>query len=208
MLASLSMPEEIILLTGDVEGPHFRVILESHNPALVVVHAQTRDELEVACLRLTAGGGARRLISFSTSVIVPAAVLEALDLPAYNFYPGSPEYPGSHAASFAIYDRAWRFGATAHLMEEKVDCGPIVAAEWFVMPEKARFLDLEIKTYELLLKLFADLAPHFATSDDALPEIDAKWSGVKHTRAEFEAMKVLEADMEEAEINLRYLAFG
>lgn len=67
------MPEEIILLTGDVEGPHFRVILESHNPALVVVHAQTRDELEAACLRPTISGGARRLISFSTSVIVPAA---------------------------------------------------------------------------------------------------------------------------------------
>ncbi len=202
------MPEEIILLTGDVEGPHFRVILESHNPALVVVHAQTRDELEAACLRPTTGGGARRLISFSTSVIVPAAVLEALGLPAYNFHPGSPEYPGSHAASFAIYDGAGRFGATAHLMEEKVDCGPIVAAEWFVVPEKARFLDLEIKTYELLLKIFADLVPHLATSDNPLPAIDAQWSGTKHTNAEFFSMKELKPDMDEAEINLRFRAFG
>ena len=202
------MPEEVILLTGEVEGPHFRAMLTSLNPGLTVVHTQTREELEAACLKPPPGGGGRRLIAFSTSVIVPAAVLDGLSMTAYNFHPGPPTYPGSHAASFAIYDGAEHFGATAHVMEEKVDCGPIVAAEWFVMPEKARFLDLEIKTYELLLKLFADLAPHFATSDDALPEIDAKWSGVKHTKAEFEAMKVLEADMEEAEINRRYLAFG
>jgi hypothetical protein len=52
------------------------------------------------------------------------------------------------------------------------------------------------------------MAPHFASSDDPLPVIDAQWSGARHTKAEFEAMKVLEADMDEAEINLRYRAFG
>ena len=208
MLASLPMPEEIILLTGDVEGPHFRVILESHNPALVVVHAQTRDELEAACLRPTIGGGARRLISFSTSVIVPAALLEALDLPTYNFHPGSPEYPGSHAASFAIYDGAGKFGATAHLMKEKVDCGPIVAVEWFDMAPDTRFMDLELQTYETLLKMFADQAAHLATSDEPLAILDAQWSGRKHTRAEFQAMKELQPDMDEDEIKLRFRAFG
>ena len=56
--------------------------------------------------------------------------------------------------------------------------------------------------------MFADRVAHLAASDDPLPVIDAQWSGVKHSRAEFEAMKVLEADMAEAEINLRYRAFG
>ena len=36
-----------------------------------------------------------------------------------------------------------------------------------------------------------------------LPVIDAQWSGKKHTDAEFEAMKELEAD-----ITLRFRAFG
>jgi len=152
--------------------------------------------------------GVRRLIAFSTSVIVPKAILDGLEIPAYNFHPGPPTYPGSHAASFALYDGVEHFGATAHVMEEKVDCGPIVAAEWFVVPEKARFLDLEIKTYELLLKIFADLVPHLATSDKPLPAIDAQWSGSKHTNAEFEAVKELKPDMDEAEINLRFRAFG
>ena len=56
--------------------------------------------------------------------------------------------------------------------------------------------------------MFADRVPHLAASDDPLPVIDAQWSGKKHTDAEFEAMKELEADMDEAEINLRYRAFG
>jgi len=202
------MLEEVVILTGDVEGPHFRVMLESCNPHLVFVHVQTLEELIAAFQRPPAGGGARRLIAFSTSVIVPSSILDGLAIPAYNFHPGPPTYPGSHAASFALYNGAEHFGATAHVMEEKVDCGAIVAAEWFVVPEKARFLDLEIKTYELLLQMFADLVPHLATSDKPLAVLDAQWSGKKHTNAEFEAMKEIKVDMEEAEISLRFRAFG
>jgi methionyl-tRNA formyltransferase len=202
------MLEEVVILTGEVEGPHFHVMLESCNPGLVIVHVETPEDLLAAFSQPPAGGGVRRLIAFSTPVIVPKAILDGLQTPAYNFHPGPPTYPGSHAASFALYDGAEHFGATAHVMEAKVDCGPIVAAEWFVIPEKSRFLDLEIKTYELLLKIFADLVPHLATSDKPLPVIDAQWSGKKHTNAEFEAMKELKADMDEAEINLRFRAFG
>jgi hypothetical protein len=169
-----AMPEEVVLLTGEVEGPHFRAMLESCNPNLVIVHAETLEQLEAAFLRPPAGGGSRRLIAFSTSVIVSKTILDTLQVPAYNFHPGPPTYPGSHAASFAIYDGAEHFGATVHVMEEKVDCGPIVAAEWFVVPEGARFMDLELKTYELLLKMFADRVSHLAASDDPLPVIDAQ----------------------------------
>ena len=76
------MPEEIILLTGEVEGPHFHAILESCNPDLTVVHAETDEQLEAACLKPPPGGGIRRLIAFSTAVIVPAAVLQELPGPA------------------------------------------------------------------------------------------------------------------------------
>ena len=64
-------------------------------------------------------------------------------------------------------------------------------------------MDLKLKTYELLLKMFTDRVPHLADSDDPLPVIDAQWSGKKYTDAEFEAMKELKAD-----ITLRFRAFG
>ena len=93
-------------------------------------------------------------------------------------------------------------------MEEKVDCGPIVAVEWFNIAPDTRFMDLELQTYETLLKMFADLAAHLATSDEPLAVLDAQWSGRKHTRAEFQAMKELQPDMDEDEIKLRFRAFG
>ena len=93
-------------------------------------------------------------------------------------------------------------------MEVKFDCCPIVAVEWFDVSPDTRFIDLELQTYETLLKMFADLAAHLATSDEPLAVLDAQWSGRKHTRAEFQAMKELQPDMEEDEIRLRYRAFG
>tara|TARA_Y100000739_G_C20450835_1_gene392165 strand:- start:166 stop:771 length:606 start_codon:yes stop_codon:yes gene_type:complete len=201
------MPEEVILLTGEVEGPHFQAMLESLNPRLKVTHVQNCDELERACLRSTPKGG-RRLIAFSTSVIVPKDILNGLSMEAYNFHSGPPTYPGSHSASFAIYEGAKYFGGTVHVIEEKVDCGPIVAFDRLLIKENIRFMELELETYELLLNIFANLAPHFATSNAPLPVIDIHWSGPKHTNAEFETMKVIEADMDEAEIRLRFRAFG
>jgi methionyl-tRNA formyltransferase len=201
------MPEEVVLLTGEVEGPHFQAMLKSLNPRLKIIHAQTSGELELACLSPAPKGG-RRLIAFSTSVIVSKAILNGLSMEAYNFHPGPPTYPGSHSASFAIYEGAKHFGGTVHVMEEEIDCGPIVAAEKLLVQKNIRFMELELETYELLLKIFANLAPHFATSNEPLPVIDTYWSGLKHTNSEFETMKVLEADMDESEIRLRFRAFG
>ena len=208
MIAFAPMPEEIVLLTGEVEGPHFQAVLQGLNPALVVRHARTLAELEGISASPPPGRGLRRLIAFSTDVIVPKAVLDCLGAPAYNFHLGPPTYPGSRAASFAIYEGADRFGVTVHEMAASVDSGPIVAVEWFDMPAKARFLDLELMTYRVLARLFVDLAPRLANSDDPLPRINVQWSGKKHTNAEFQQMKELVADMDEAEIRLRYRAFG
>ncbi len=202
------MPEEIILLTGEVEGPHFRAMLEHANPSLRIVHAETLTALQDACLAPPPGGGMRRLIAFSTPVIVPGPILDGLGAPAYNFHPGPPTYPGSHAASFAIYEGAEKFGATAHVMDHKVDCGPIVAVEWFQMPENAKFMDLELQTYEVLLRMFSELSPRLANDDAPLEGVDEEWSGPKRTNAQFAAMEEIEADMDEAEIMLRYRAFG
>ena len=97
--------------------------------------------------------------------------------PAYNFHPGSPEYPGSCSASFAIYAGAARFAATAHEMRARVDSGPIVAVDWFDIPEGSKYIDLELMVYEKLLMLFNGLARHLATDDAPLAHIDEPWTG-------------------------------
>jgi len=68
-----------------------------------------------------------RLISFSSSNIVPAKILGLLGYGAYNFHPGPPSRPGWGAIEKAIYDQDQAFGTTLHLMNEYVDAGPIIA---------------------------------------------------------------------------------
>jgi len=200
------MPAEIVLLTGDAEAPLLADILKRHNPALTIATAFDRQMLLDVCAGDVAGG--RRLIAFCTSVIVPADVLRAVDGPAYNFHPGPPTYPGSHVASFAIYDGAEMFGATAHEMAETVDSGAIVGVDWFRVPDGLRFTDLEIKAYRVLVKLFMDLAPHLATKDQPLPHLDMGWAEPATTKKDFERMRQIDEAMSEAEIKLRFRAFG
>jgi len=203
------MPSEIVLLSGEAEAEHPPAVLAGHNPALTIVCPESKADLEAACL--DAGpppGGGRRLIAFCTGIIVPAAVLDALDGPAYNFHPGPPTYPGAHAASFAVYDGAERFGVTAHVMEKSVDSGAIVGVRWFDVPVGARYLDLEIAAYRELFHLFLELAPHLANDDRPLTPVDEAWGTRKTTNKEFESMKTITPEMDEDEIKRRWRAFG
>lgn len=202
------MPGEIVLLSGEAEAPHLAESLQRHQPDLSVVVARSREQLEEACLAPPPEAGSRRLIAYCTSVIVPPSVIEALPGPAYNFHPGPPTYPGSHAASFAIYDGAARFGVTAHVMEERVDAGPLVQVAWLDVPDGIKFMELEMMAYQAMFTLFNELAPHLAADDAPLPIIDTQWSGRKTTERDFQAMRELAPDMSEDEIRLRYRAFG
>ena len=95
---------------------------------------------------MTPADPGRRLIAFCAGIVVPADLLSDLSGPAYNFHPGSPEFPGSCSASFAIYAGAARFAATAHEMRAAVDSGPIVATSWFDVPPASKYVDLELMT--------------------------------------------------------------
>lgn len=203
------MLNEIVLLTGGVEGPHLAMVLANHNPDLSIICVETVSELETACISPeTELASARRLIAYCTNVIVPTSVLDAVMTPAYNFHPGPPTYPGAHAASFAIYEDARLFGVSAHVMERSVDSGAIVGVDWFDVPENLRFMDLELLAYGQLLNLFNRLAPWMATNEEPLPALEMVWGERKTTSADFERMKEFSADMSEEEIKLRWRAFG
>jgi methionyl-tRNA formyltransferase len=123
---ALPVFDTIILLTGPVEQSVLGALLRSHNPRLKVHPAQMAADIDALEPALLARA---RLVAFTTPVIVPPGVLDALGYGAYNFHPGPPEYPGWAPAHFAVYDRAPLFGATAHVMVERVDAGPIVGVE-------------------------------------------------------------------------------
>ena len=135
------MPSRILLLTGDIEAPHLTEFLQAHNPSLVVEWTPTASALRDAVENMTAG---TRLISMLTDVIVPADILSSLPGPSYNFHPGPPAYPGSHAAGFAIYEEATDFGVTLHEMAPNVDSGAIVEVRRFPIATDAKFTDSKL----------------------------------------------------------------
>ncbi|MBM10444.1 MAG: methionyl-tRNA formyltransferase [Magnetovibrio sp.] len=207
MVAS-NMLAEIILLTGEVEAPHLSSMLHSHNSMINIVHVDTADQLSAACEIALPHGKNRRLIAFCTRAIVPERILNNLNGPAYNFHPGPPTYPGSHPASFAIYEKARKYGVTVHEMTAQVDTGPIVAVKWFEISPKMRFADLELHAYKFLVATFSKMAKRLATNALPLPYSGDKWSGNTSTNEEFESMRKITEDMDEEEIKRRFRAFG
>jgi methionyl-tRNA formyltransferase len=195
----------IILLTG-VASQQFALteLLKAHNPALSFRCAVTAEELaaiEPEVLREA------RLLAFTTSVIVPEHILAALGHGAYNFHPGPPQYPGWAPAHFALYDGARTFGATAHVMAARVDSGPIVGVESFIIPDKISVRGLEQIAYVRLAHLFWRMSRDLACDPTPLAALEIAWCGIKSTRQMYREMCELPAGISAGELARRVRAF-
>ncbi|MEW6639371.1 MAG: formyltransferase family protein [Pseudomonadota bacterium] len=199
------MFDTIILLTGlPQQQVALGALLRAHNPQIALRGAVTLDDLlaiDPATLRRA------RLLAFTTGVIVPAHVLNALGYGAYNFHPGSPDYPGWAPAHFALYERATTFGATAHLMHAQVDCGPIIGTESFAVPDGIAVRELEQIAFVRLAYLFWRLAKELATRAAPPPVLPVAWSGRKSTKKSYRAACAIPADISAEDLALRVRAF-
>lgn len=146
------------------------------------------------------------LLSFGTSVIVPAHLLEQPGLLALNVHAASPQYPGRDPHHFAVYDGATKYGATLHFMTSKVDAGPIVDMELFDVPvdvTPASLLDQANQSaWVLLERLLKKLA-----GDKAFAPLEkANWGTRKTTRKEFLELCRVDDSMTEVEFARRLRA--
>jgi methionyl-tRNA formyltransferase len=199
------MFDTIILLTGAVEHPVLASVLCGHNPRLIVLPVFTSDDLaavEVTVLRRA------RLIAFTTDVIVPQSVLDELGYGAYNFHPGPPQYPGWAPSHFALYDQATEFGATLHVMVQRVDAGPIVDVELFTIPADISVAGLEELTYVLLAQMFRRSAKSLATCTGPLAETPIRWGEKRNSRRGYQAICDIPVDISKEELERRIKVFG
>ena len=199
------MLEHIILLTAQTEQQFaLSELLKAHNPQLRFHAALNADDL-----RAIAPDTLRRarLIAFTSGTIVAPEILDALGHGAYNFHPGPPDYPGWAPAHFALYEHARTFGATAHLMVERVDAGPIIGIETFPIPDGIGVRELEQIAFIRLAYLFWRLAKDLATRSEPLPPLPIAWSGRKSTRSDYVSACQIPADISKAELELRVRAF-
>jgi methionyl-tRNA formyltransferase len=199
------MFDTIILLTGPVEQTTLGDLLRAHNPQLTVQPVATADDfagLDAAILRRS------RLVAFSTPVIVPSDILKRLGYGAYNFHPGPPHYPGWAPAHFALYEQAAEFGATAHVMTERVDSGPIVDVALFPIPAGINVLGLEGLAYAHLAQLFWRHSKALATESEPLPERPLQWGPKKNSRRAYQAICQIPLDITKEELDHRLRVFG
>jgi methionyl-tRNA formyltransferase len=196
--------DTVILLTGAAEQTALAAALRGHNPSLSIRAAATLAELEA----LAPNFHHARLIGFVTSVVVPGHILKTLGFGAYNFHPGPPHYPGRFPAHFAIYDQAAKFGATAHVMTERVDAGPIVGVDYFSMPPRPTVERLEVLAFTRLARLFWHRAQALACDPAPLPRLPIPWSGRKSTLRSLAALCDIPMDIAKEELQRRIAAFG
>lgn len=197
------MPTEIILLCEMMDAGELTELLLQSNPRLSITHVETKDALVEHCAAAQEG---QRLVAFCTLVIVPETILNALNGNAYNFHPGPPTYPGLYPSCFAVYDGASQFGTTCHFMTANIDSGAIVGVNSSDIPSGINRLDLEAFSRQMVIRLFAQMAPALATDDDLLPELDISWSGTTTNQKDFDALCRLPSGVSEDEFNRRYRA--
>jgi methionyl-tRNA formyltransferase len=199
------MFDTIVLLTGPVEHGPLSALLRGHHPQ-ITIHTVTAADgfsaLDAAALKRA------RLLAFASPVIVPAQVLGALGFGAYNFHPGSPDYPGWAPAHFALYDGASEFGATVHVMAERVDCGPIVDTVRFKVPSDITVQGLEGLAYAHLAQLFWRLSKALATLAEPLPTQNLQWGSKKSSRRAYQAICNIPLDISKEELDRRMRVFG
>ncbi len=116
-----------------------------------------------------------------------------------------PEYRGCNQFTFAILDEVEEFGATIHILDEKVDSGDIIFESRFPIPDHCYVKELYEKTIIEGICLFQDNAGniiqgdylqvrqvdlvkergtsfHFRNEIDKIKEIDLKWDSEKIER--------------------------
>ena len=199
------MFDTIILLTGAAEQFTFPGVLLGHNPLLTVIPVSSSAELEALNSDVLRRA---RLIAFVTPVIVPETILTRLGYGAFNFHPGPPSYPGWAPAHFALYNRETEFGATAHVMTEQVDAGPIIDVALFPIPAEISVLGLEGLAYAHLAQLFWRVAKSLATDPEPPRTLSLRWGGKKYSRRTYRTMCDIPLDIPKDELQRRIDVFG
>jgi len=141
-------------------------------------------------------------ISYLSPWIIPKNVLEKTRKWNINFHPGPPEYPGVGCFNFALYDSASCFGATAHLMEEKVDIGKIIGVNRFKIVGNEDVYSLSEKTYRSQLELYKKTIKYIFVHN-SLPDSDEIWTRKPFKRYQLEELSKIDNSMSETEVNKR-----
>ena len=129
--------------------------------------------------------------------MLPKSLLNRASIAAVNFHPGPVEYPGSGCLNWALYNNADTYGATAHIMDEKIDNGAIIECRRFPILEDDNVTTLlaraHLTTFNLLVDITTGLARDGKTFLDYKLEASQseKWAGKAKKMSEIDKLQVV-----------------
>lgn len=145
------------------------------------------------------------LLSFVSSWILPAGLLQNAKVAAINFHPGPPEYPGIGCTNFAFYNGENEYGVTAHYMLPRVDSGSIIAVKRFPLKTDDTVYGVTQHCYQLLEEMFYEILERILHSKP-LPVTDENWKRKPYTRKQLNELCEIRPDMSQEEIERRIKA--
>ncbi len=133
-------------------------------PARLVKDPAFADRLRTAEVDL--------ILNAHSLYIIPAAVLEAARIGAFNLHPGPlPRYAGLNTVSWAIYRGETDYGVTLHWMEADIDTGHIAGQAQFPIEESDTALTLAARCVREGVPLALELLETAARDPAAIPRI-------------------------------------
>lgn len=123
---------------------------------------------------------------------------------AVNFHPAPPEYPGRSTASYALFEGALDFGATAHRMAVAPDSGAILQVRRFPILPSDGCADLAARAERACLELLRETAACVARTGALPAPCGETWKRKPYTRKDFEKWLILDpSDPETFERKIR-----
>jgi methionyl-tRNA formyltransferase len=147
------------------------------------------------------------IICFRSYFVLPKWLIDRARIAAINFHPAPTEYPGSGCLNWALYDGATQYGATAHIMNEKIDNGAIIECRRFpILPQdnvRTLLARAHHKTYEMLSDITTGLALEGeAFLSQRLAESQhEEWRGQARRMNEIDKLQVVNVLCDQDELN-------
>ena len=89
------------------------------------------------------------IFCFRSFYIIRKKLLQKVKKASINFHPSPPEFRGAGGINYTLYGKLNFFGATAHLMSEKIDYGKILDVRKFKINKKDNIEKILHKTYKI-----------------------------------------------------------
>ncbi len=175
--------------------------IRSRFPKAVIFSGGRKDQLPPEVLNWTGD----LMISFISSWIFPASLLESASYAAINFHPGSPEYPGTGCTNFAVYNGEKEYGITCHHMKAMVDSGSIIQVKRFPVRETDTVYSVTQQCYRLIEESFYEIM-NLIIKGGPLPVTNEKWKRKPYTRKQLDELCHIRPEMSPGEIERRIKA--